>query len=335
MEALIQAFKQYMLKNLDLQLEPKFWKNDKKIPFFLQDLYVFYVVTLLGKTCLLAVPKEIEIVTPAAIRKHLLQIREISGFPCIYLATAISSYNRQRLIKHGVQFVIPGRHIYLPALGIDWMERCSHCQKHRTIFNKQLSPSSQAVIIYAITNHKWEFIPLELAQTLNYTPMTMTRALNELESFDIGKTTRMGKERLIHFAHDSSKIWEQALPFLKSPVKKRLWLKVSKKGLNEIRARGVLAGLSALAETSMLSHPSYRIYAVGPQAWKRLQKSRHLQIFPHSEEADAEIEIWSYDPLLFAKDGRADCFSLYLSLKESGDERVEGALKKILKEAKW
>ena len=65
MEGLIQALKQYMLKNLGLQLEPKFWQGKKEVPFFLQDLYIFYSLSLLGKNCLLVVPKEIDTVTPA------------------------------------------------------------------------------------------------------------------------------------------------------------------------------------------------------------------------------------------------------------------------------
>lgn len=221
-EGLIQALKQYMLKNLGLQLEPKFWRGDKEVPFFLQDLYIFYSLSLLEKTCLLVAPKEIDTVTPAAIRKHFLLLRKISGFPCIYLAATISPHNRQRLVNHGVQFIIPGRQIYLPALGVDWIERGAHCQKHRTAFSRQLSPSSQAVVIYAMIHHKKEFIPLELAKALNYTPMTMTRALNELDLFDIGKTERQGKKRLIRFTQKVSEMWKQSLPFLQSPVKKRL-----------------------------------------------------------------------------------------------------------------
>ena len=229
MEPIIQAFTKYMLKNLGLQLDPESWKGDKKVPFFLQDLYLFFSVSLLGKACLLAVPKGIDAATPAAIKNHLLLLREISGLPCIYLTTSISSYNRQRLAQHGVQFVIPNHQIYLPAIGVDWMERYWHRQKHRTSVDKQLAPSSQAVVIHALIHHEKTFTPLELAKTLNYTPMTMTRALNELELFGIGKTVRKGKERVIRFTQDASKIWKKSLPFLQNPVKKQISFKFNKK----------------------------------------------------------------------------------------------------------
>ncbi|GEM_PF-3944963 len=39
-----------------------------------------------------------------------------------------------------------------------------------------------------------------------------------------------------------------------------------------------------------------------------------------------EIEIWKYDPELFAREGVVDPLSLYMSLKDTKDERVEMAL---------
>ncbi|EFB40206.1 MULTISPECIES: hypothetical protein [Parachlamydia] len=47
-----------------------------------------------------------------------------------------------------------------------------------------------------------------------------------------------------------------------------------------------------------------------------------------------ELEVWNYDPELFAKDGIVDPFSLYLSLQESKDERVEGALEEMMEKIK-
>jgi len=41
------------------------------------------------------------------------------------------------------------------------------------------------------------------------------------------------------------------------------------------------------------------------------------------EEAEARVEAWKYDPWLLAENGRADRCSLYLSLRNSTDERVQ------------
>jgi hypothetical protein len=48
-----------------------------------------------------------------------------------------------------------------------------------------------------------------------------------------------------------------------------------------------------------------------------------------------EIEVWSYDPKLFATAGVIDRLSLFLSLWDENDERVEAALEQMMKEMPW
>ena len=48
-----------------------------------------------------------------------------------------------------------------------------------------------------------------------------------------------------------------------------------------------------------------------------------------------EISVWSYAPSLLAKGNAVDRLSLYLSLKESQDERIEAALEEMMRELQW
>jgi hypothetical protein len=54
-----------------------------------------------------------------------------------------------------------------------------------------------------------------------------------------------------------------------------------------------------------------------------------IEEIPSSEGAFAELEIWNYDPELFAKDGYVDPISLYCSLETNKDERIELCLEEI------
>ncbi len=325
---MLEAFKSYLHGTMGLQLELKSWKDAGDLPLFLQDLYLFYTTSLLGKLCILMVARQEDVITPAVIRKHVDFVQEKTGISCIYVSAFASSYNRKRLVAHRVQFVIVGRQIYLPTLGVDWLESCSICRK-QNIASKLMSPSTQAIVIYALIHQEMkQFVPLELAKVLNYSPMTMTRAFNELESLGLGKAVRRGKVRLFSFHKDRCLLWTQVEPLMQSPVKKRLWLKL------KIKSLGVLAGLSALAEQTMLSQPKHPIYAVSMQELKTLQQLGNIQELPSAEEADIEVEVWGYDPLLFAKNGIVDLFSLYLSLKDNTDERVETVLNKLMKKIK-
>lgn len=324
----IEDLKQYLKETLRLLLNLKPWKGKATLPIFLHNFYDFYTATFLGRSYFLAVARESEIPTPAVIRKHMDQIQAKTGMPAIFVSRGVASYNRKRLVSHRVQFVIPKQQIYLPNLGIDWLDRCPKCQNYRAI--SKLSPSTQAVMIYIFHQRdEAKFIPLELAKALDYTPMTMTRALNELESANLGKSVRKGKERWFSVQRDE--LWSKAKPFMQNPVKKRMWIKGGKK----IKRIGVLAGLSALGGQTMLSSPAHPVYAISSHDWNELKLKEIFQEVPIDEEADIELEIWNYDPKLFAKNGMVDGFSLYLSLKEVQDERVEDALDKLMRKIKW
>jgi hypothetical protein len=58
-------------------------------------------------------------------------------------------------------------------------------------------------------------------------------------------------------------------------------------------------------------------------------------VCPSRDEADAAVELWVYDPCILAAAGRADRLSLYLSLHDEQDERVQAALAELLKGVEW
>ena len=47
------------------------------------------------------------------------------------------------------------------------------------------------------------------------------------------------------------------------------------------------------------------------------------------------LEVWSYSPKLFGKQGVVDRFSLFLSMREDNDERVQSALKDMMEQIEW
>lgn len=56
---------------------------------------------------------------------------------------------------------------------------------------------------------------------------------------------------------------------------------------------------------------------------------------PGPEDADLKMEIWAYDPQLFADKGSVDPLSLFLSLHDYPDERVQQQLELIINEFPW
>lgn len=298
------------------------WENGGRVPPFLQDRYRFFAGQLMGQRCLFMADKAEE-QTPAAIRKHIDQVRGKWNDPVVYVRERITAYNRKRLIEHKVPFIVPGNQMYLPMLGIDLRE---HFRKLRADKNG-LGPAAQVVLIHALLRNAEDLSPTPLAEKLGYSVMTMSRALDELEAAGLGQSTATGRERRLRLVAAKRELWEKAQRVLRNPVKTRYAIHVMPGG----KPPGPQAGLSALAHYTMLAEPANAIFAVGREDWATLRRKNAL-----ADEPEAiTVEIWNYAPELFAHDDQVDRLSLYLSLRDTQDERVQAALEQMMKEMPW
>ena len=323
MDKIVEAAKKYIQETIGPEIKTSPWKEQNQLPFFLVDSYHFYKTELLRKTCLLMVAKKGLVTTPASVRKHIDQVLKKWEGLIIYVQDTISTYNRKRFIEHRIPFVIPGTQLFLPDLGIQLQE---HFRRIR-IQKKFFSPAAQALVIYAMLKQdKGKIIPSEMTNKLGYSRMTLSRVFDELEDAGIGTINRQGKERLWVYNGSKKELWKQTKSMLRSPIKIRKWIKDKKPKIR--------AGLSALAHFTMLNPPSLPVYAISWEEWKAWKKSGIAEL-PSPESAAFELEIWYYDPLLFAKEGSVDLFSLLLSLESNTDERIESALEKLKRKIAW
>jgi DNA-binding MarR family transcriptional regulator len=303
------------------------WETEARIPLFLQDRYRFFWAEALNQRCLFMVDEHAEDESPAAIRKHVEQVRAKWDVPVVYVRDRIIAYNRKRLIEHKVPFIVPGTQMYLPTLGIDLRE---HFRKLRPSIGG-LRPAAQAVLIHALLRDAENLGPTVLAEKLGYSTMAMSRALDELEAAELGRTTANGRERRLRLAGPKHEIWEKAQPLLRSPVVKRHTIRLAP----EAALPGPRTGHDALAHYSMLAEPKSVAVALGRETWKAMQETNRLESAMMDESGATTVEIWSYAPVLFAAVGWVDRLSLYLSLRETQDERVLAALDQMIKEVPW
>ena len=160
--------------------------------------------------------------------------------------------------------------------------------------------------------------------------MTLTRSFDELELIDLGNVKMEGRERVLRFELNKKNLWEKSKEYMRSPVKKHNIVKQIYEPWP-----GLIAGLSALSHYSMLGEPRNPVYALSTKQWNTLKKSNVLKKVPVQDYDTCEIEVWNYDPQLFAEDHIVDRLSLYLSLKNTKDERVEAALDHLMDAFEW
>jgi DNA-binding MarR family transcriptional regulator len=300
------------------------------LPYFLQDTFEFNQVELAGHRIVLAIHDAIPSLSLREVRLHLTRISAVLGCPVVYCLPTLASYERRNLIEQKVSFIVPGNQMYLPNLGIDLREHFHQgAQKDR----KRLTPSTQALLIWQLLNRpsQDEWSPSVDAAALGYTPMTATRAIRELVDAELAEVVLVGRSKHLRLLEPREAVWNKAKDFMRSPVKRFVWVReklVLK--FSDIR----LAGLSGLSERTMLSGPRELSFAITAEQWREalLQGAEEI---PRPEEGAYQLEIWTYSPALVANSKTVDPLSLWLSLNNSKDDRVQMALDELHEQIRW
>ena len=295
------------------------------LPFLLHDLYAFYKMRLLDTEFIFFTLKKGNNILPGVINKHFDIIKRNTHFGVFLLCEQLNSYTRRDLIKYQIPFVVPGTQMYLPMLGFDLRE---HFLRPKNKVGK-LSPAAQAVILYEIYNKSQEpHTPSELSQKLRYTKMTIGRAFDEISALDLAVEKREGKDRLVEFEKDKNILWSKALEYMNSPVKKEVFSSAIPNGVNYYKA-----GLSALSEYTMIVPSDIETVAINRNDLDKIRKN-----IVDSNNSDAfrfKVQLWTYPPELFARNQIVDELSLYLTMKNLVDERIEKSLGIMMENIKW
>jgi DNA-binding MarR family transcriptional regulator len=298
-----------------------------KLPAFLTQRYRLVQGEILGRPCILMLVAGTHDDTPATIAKHYDLLRRQSPERAVILvAERLSNHNRHRLISHHVPFIIPGNQLFVPQLAVDLRE---HFRSERDAPTDGLTPTAQLIALAALMGRIGpETTPSELASQFRYSPMSMGRALTELEAFELAETEAAGRFRRVRFTLQREELWSRARPYLRSPVRKRRRVRRPPEGIEL-----PLAGEAALAEKTDLSFPRIETRAMAASEWKAIAARYDLNQPVRWDEPIIELESWAYDPLLLGGADVVDIISLWLSLPESTDERVEAAKDALLSQA--
>lgn len=318
-------------------IETHQWRQVDLLPFFLQTLYHFYLLSIYDQPCLAVVATTPEGESPATVRKHLNTIRHNTELRVLYVIQDINSFNRKRLIEQGVPFLVPGRQLYLPGSGIDLRE--SFTQTFSKPPEKFSLPAQLIVLRELLHGDCSGKASRALAELLRYSPMSITRAIKELSILKFVQIEAAGRERHIRFKLIGRELWEQTQPLMQSPVKNKV----------RVAARFTIfeppfhraAGECALAHYTDLIEPSCMQRCMSQDEWQFASKRANIKILQTSPSAEqspskrdegiAELEIWAYDPDVLAIDGAyPDPLSLLLSLETEQDDRIDIAKDQLI-----
>lgn len=293
--------------------------NSMHLPLILTAGYVFYETLLFGVKVIIVYQHANNDCTPAQIAIQSERIRQTMK-PCVavFVFDNMASYNVQRIIQKRINFIIPGKQMFLPDLLID-LGRKSEADYLDN--NDTIPAAAQALLLYHLQkvnlNGKHGE---ELAMILETSPAGITRAVKWLCLHELAKFEG-NKYKTLHLLFDGKELWERAYPFLESPIARVVYSDEDIIGIN--------SGQNALAEYGMLVEANYHITALNKQQYQAIKAKTD----PHY--GDNRIEVWKYDPRLLSENGFVDKLSLYLSMRNDTDERTQKELKNMINKMPW
>jgi len=332
-DKLVPATEAYVGETLHTTLGLQPWLETPTLPPYLRNAYRILQGDLGGRPALWLFAHDEP--TPAAVEKHMTVIGARWADAQIVVFDRLPSYVRRRLIEKGISFVVPGTQLYLPQHGLDFRSRARRSSEVRDA----LRPSAQAMLLYLLLNPTGSQrvrSASTLAPILGQTLMTASRAVAELETHGLADVHKAGRIREVRLPGEAREVWAAAQSVLRTPAAKRLALVGEPPAF---AGHCLLAGLSALSRLSSLAEPRTPTYAMDRVHAHASDMAGAVEAreWPSmaGEAGSSTVEVWSYDPLPLSDGVVVDPLSLSLSLRDDPDDRVQGALRRLLEALPW
>ena len=289
------------------------YKNKLPLPIFMT-MRDIVMVEIYGVTFAIIVPR----LTPMSA------IFCSTSLEAVAYEVAINNVSmRNALVKSGVPFVnLPGN-VFLPFMGIVLQD----VYRKQLVKADKMMPATQMVFLELLyMSDEESVLKSEVANKLNLTKTSITRATAQLEEMGLIRQMKSGTEIAIKRNYSRKEYYENAKGYLINPVQKVITIM-----RYEANFESFSAGETALSQESELNPPRIEERAI----YKGEEVVDQLEIVDaRSEDPDdcLKIQLWKYNPSYFARERRVDPVSLACTFKGNEDERIEMSIEELLEE---
>lgn len=308
----------HFISNEDVCLVPLDKDLFGVIPISITQCYTLYKGMLFGKEIIFAFASDDNQHTPAQTKKELTLLENKTGCLSVLVIEKVMSYNVKRFIDQRINFIIPQKQMFIPSLLIDLKKT-----KTTNADIKETMPVlAQCILLYHIQVSSVDRMKSEDIQTLfDVSYATVNRALRWLK--ENGLIMLEGKKtKEIRFFYSNKELWETALPLFNSPVEKVVYT-------DDIIEQAIESGINALSEYTMINSEKSHCYALTREDLKTKNITTNYYF------GENKIEIWRYSPFFLTQGHYVDKLSLYLSLINNNDERIQIELDNLINDIKW
>ena len=118
--------------------------DDKKLPLAIASSYSFYDLEFVGTQVTIAMPTEPDSISPMQLAKHQAKMVEAFDHPVVFALESVASYNVARLAQAKVDFIVPGKIIFIPSMLIVLRELKNTVKE----MPEKMPPVAQMLVLY-------------------------------------------------------------------------------------------------------------------------------------------------------------------------------------------
>lgn len=324
---LIESTKDYLEKLFGDKVIITSLNNEKDLlPNYLRNSYEYFSVFFLNTNFKLIVSEHNDSFRISELKKHINQLKKLLHLNCEFVCVfrVASNYKRTQLIKENISFIVPYKQLYIPFLGAAFSEWNSK----NSIEVTRLSTTGQMLFFELITPGRKSKYQMEIAEKLGLHKMSVSRAFQELENIGILRREKLGRSNIWRLTKRDLELWDDAEPYLFNPICSKVYVRHPSPSKN---IELVEAGETALAQSTMLGYPMIQTFAVSKQYWQEIKNN--FNMVPKDYDFSYCIEIWKHR--IPMNQGKINSLALYLTLKDSKDDRIQMNLKKLKELYPW
>lgn len=309
------------------------------VPRFISMNYKWTFIRILDENCILLEMKGERLVIDNLL-KQLTIINKKTEKTIVMLFDYLNSEQRARLIANRIAFIIPNMQMYLPFVFLDFRKEAT---KVATKNIDKFTPSNQLIFLYVFYSDERVIYAKEIEEHCKVSAMTVNRTLKLLAKLDIIQMIGSKSGAKYEIIQSRMAMFKSVEHLLINPVRFTIYADHNILLYNEPLA----AGEFALDQLGMLSYKKIKQFAIDSDFYKDIKKNYlyltdldNSDIYPNNHELIA-LQVWMYNPKLVRTNLQLNSFentnrplvdelSLYLSLVDIDDDRLQIELEKIL-----
>ena len=225
--------------------------EDKRLPIAIATSYSYYDLEFMETQVTIAIPTGLDGITPMQLAKHQAKMIEAFQHPVIFALESVASYQIARLTQAKVDFIVPGKIIFIPSMLIILREMKNTVKE----MPEKMPPVAQMLVLYHLETRTIDGLTAsEIAELTGLAYPTINVALRWLVANGIIALTG-GKQKHVQITMSKKEVWNKSLPLMTSPIERILFTDKKPEG-------SLMTGETAMGHYTMLAESATPVIAI-------------------------------------------------------------------------